>query len=265
MSTPARTATDAHHAGLPDLSSFGAILFDLDGVLTPTAAVHMRAWAKFATAYFDEHGPVSPYTEEDYYQHIDGRPRYDGVQALLASRGFQLPRGHPDDPPDAATICGLGNRKDQIFQRLLKEEGVTPYPGSVRLLDRLEQAGTPTAVVSSSRNAHEVLKAAHLEGRFKLVVDGEVAAREGLAGKPAPDTYQWGAKQLGVPAGRAVVVEDALTGVEAGRSGGFGLVVGVDRGAGVDELKAAGADVVVADLAELAAVVHPDGDGPTER
>jgi HAD superfamily hydrolase (TIGR01509 family) len=262
MTQPADSPASAPGVGLPDLSTFGAILFDLDGVLTPTAAVHMRAWAKFATAYFAEHGPVSPYTEEDYYQHIDGRPRYDGVQALLASRGFKLPRGTPTDPPGAATICGQGNLKDGIFQRLLQDEGVTPYAGSVKLLDRLDAAGTPTAVVSSSRNAHEVLKAAHLEGRFKVVVDGHVAAREGLAGKPSPATYLWAAKQLGVPADRAVVVEDALTGVGAGRSGGFGLVVGVDRGAGVDELKAAGANVVVPDLEELADVLPAGPDGP---
>ncbi len=239
----------------PDLSRFAAVLFDLDGVLTPTAAVHMHAWEALFTAYLREHDGAAPYTAQDYFDHIDGKQRYEGVAALLRSRGIELPWGAPDDPPEAETVCGLGNRKNLVFQRVLREEGVTPYPGSVALLERLEASGTPMAVVSSSRNAASVLAAAGLAERFSVVIDGVVAATENLASKPDPATYLAAALRLGVSAARTVVVEDALSGVAAGRAGGFGLVVGVDRGAGAAELSSAGADVVVADLAPLAATV----------
>lgn len=228
-----------------------AVLFDLDGVLTPTAAVHMRAWELMFRQYFAEHGIAPPYTDADYFTHVDGRPRYDGVRATLLSRGVRLPEGEPSDPPGLQTVCGLGNTKNALVNQLLAQEGVEPYPGSVRVVDALDRRGTPMAVVSSSRNTPAVLEAAGLGGRFPVIVDGVVAAARHLAGKPAPDTFLHAAELLGVPPERAVVVEDAVSGVAAGRAGGFGLVVGVDRGAGATALTEAGADVVVRDLGEL--------------
>ena len=233
-------------------SDFDGVLFDLDGVLTPTAEVHMHAWRTLFTDFLAERGDESgPYTDQDYFDHVDGKPRYDGVRSFLASRGITLPDGDPTDPPDAETVCGLGNRKNSTFNQVLKADGIVAYPGSVRLLDALREAGTAMAVVSSSRNARAVLQAAGLADRFTTVVDGEEARRLGLPGKPAPDTFLQAARELGVPRERAVVVEDATSGVAAGRAGDFGLVVGVDRGAGHAELTAAGADRVVDDLAEL--------------
>jgi beta-phosphoglucomutase family hydrolase len=233
------------------LADYDAVLFDLDGVLTPTADVHMRAWQQMFSDYLTARGVSQPYTESDYFDYIDGKPRYDGVRSFLASRGISLPDGDPADPPAAETVCGLGNRKNDVFAAVLQREGVQPYAGSLALLDELERRGTQLAVVSSSRNAPAVLEAAGLRNRFDVVVDGQLAAAEGLAGKPAPDTFVYAASRLGVGPGRAVVVEDALSGVEAGRAGDFGLVVGVDRGTGADRLTEAGADVVVRDLAEL--------------
>jgi len=233
-------------------SDFDGVLFDLDGVLTPTAEVHMHAWRTLFTDFLAERGDESgPYTDQDYFDHVDGKPRYDGVRSFLASRGITLPDGDPTDPPDAETVCGLGNRKNSTFNQVLKADGIVAYPGSVRLLDALREAGTAMAVVSSSRNARAVLQAAGLADRFTTVVDGEEARRLGLPGKPAPDTFLQAARELGVPRERAVVVEDATSGVAAGRAGDFGLVVGVDRGAGHAELTAAGADRAVDDLAEL--------------
>ena len=232
---------------------YSAALFDLDGVLTPTAEVHMRAWRDLFVDFLTKRGVVDrPYTEQDYYDHIDGKPRYDGVRSLLASRGLTLAEGTPDDGSDVETVCGLGNRKNAFFASVLADDGVQPYPGSVQLLDFLADRGTEMAVVSSSRNARAVLEASGLLDRFDIVIDGELAAREGLAGKPSGATYVYGAQQLGEPVQRTVVFEDALSGVEAGRDGGFGLVVGVDRGVGADRLTAAGAHLVVDDLAELA-------------
>jgi HAD superfamily hydrolase (TIGR01509 family) len=170
---------------------------------------------------------------------------------MLATRDITLPEGSPDDPPEAETVCGLGNRKNALFSAILETDGVQPYPGSVHALDRLRERSVPVAVVSSSRNAPAVLAAAGLRERFDVVVDGAVAAADGLAGKPAPDTYVAAARRLGVDPGHAVVVEDAVSGVAAGRAGSFGLVVGVDRGVGEQALLDAGADVVVSDLAEL--------------
>jgi HAD superfamily hydrolase (TIGR01509 family) len=234
------------------LDGLVAVLFDLDGVLTPTAVVHMHAWARLFAPLLDARG-VEPYTDADYFAHIDGKPRYDGVASLLASRGIELPWGDPADSPDTETVCGLGNRKNAVFTQVLETEGVTPYPGSVRLVDALIAAGRKVAVVSSSRNAVPVLAAAGLTDRFPVVVDGLVAAARGLRGKPDPATYLDAAAQLGVPRERAVVVEDAESGVASGRAGDFGLVVGVDRGAGADVLMEQGADLVVEDLAELLA------------
>jgi beta-phosphoglucomutase family hydrolase len=227
-----------------------AVLFDLDGVLTPTAELHMRAWEMLFAPLCRDAG-LAPYEQSDYFTHIDGRPRYDGVAAFLASRSVELPRGEASDAPGEATVCALGNRKDEIVNRLFAEEGIAPYQGSVDFLDAVTAAGAQVAVVSSSRNTPAVLDAAGLAHRFTVVVDGNRAAAEQLPGKPAPHTYLRAAELLGVPAAQAVVVEDAVSGVAAGRAGDFGLVIGVDRGVGAAALRQHGADVVVADLGEL--------------
>lgn len=233
-------------------SDYDGVLFDLDGVLTPTAEVHMHAWRTLFSDYLAERGDsTGPYTDQDYFDHIDGKPRYDGVRSFLASRDITLPEGDPSDPSEADTVCGLGNRKNATFNQVLEAEGIEAFPGSVRLLDALHAAGIAVAVVSSSRNARSVLQAAGLADRFEVVVDGEEARRLELPGKPAPDTFQQAAEDLHVAVKRAVVVEDATSGVAAGRAGDFGLVVGVDRGAGQQQLSAAGADLVVDDLAQL--------------
>ncbi|MTB72508.1 beta-phosphoglucomutase family hydrolase [Arsenicicoccus sp. MKL-02] len=234
-----------------DWTRYDAALFDLDGVITPTAIVHMRAWSEMFNAYLTSRGIAEPYTDEDYFAYVDGKPRYDGVRTFLASRGITLPEGEPTDAPGTETVCGLGNGKNDAFRTVLERDGVEPYAGSVQLLDHLAAIGTKVAVVSSSQNARPVLTSAGLVDRFPVIVDGVVARQDRLAGKPAPDTFLDAAERLGVPRERAVVLEDAESGVAAGRAGGFGLVVGVDRGAGVDRLTASGADVVVSDLAEL--------------
>ena len=228
-----------------------AVLFDLDGVLTPTAEVHMRAWHRLFTDYFTTHGITPAYSEDDYFAYVDGKPRYDGVRSALASRGLHLAEGSPDDPPGAETVAGLGNAKNAVLHELIEADGVQPYPGSVALLDHLVERGIPVAVVSSSRNARGVLRASGLLDRFEVIVDGHDADHPEIDGKPAPDMFVKAATDLGATPDRSVVVEDAVSGVRAGRAGDFGLVVGVDRGAGADELRAAGADVVVTDLAEL--------------
>jgi beta-phosphoglucomutase family hydrolase len=236
-------------------SEYDAVLFDLDGVITPTAEVHMRAWAEMFNAFLEAYeGPaadLSPYADADYFAHVDGKPRYDGVRDLLASRGIVLPEGSPDDPPTANTVCGLGNRKNEAFNVVLERDGVAAYPGSVLLLDHLRDLGEPLAVVSSSVNAPAVLAAAGLADRFQAVVSGAVATELGLPGKPAPDTFLYAAAELGATADTSVVLEDAVSGVRAGAAGGFALVIGVDRGAGAEALREAGATVVVQDLAEL--------------
>ena len=235
-----------------DWDDYDAALFDLDGVLTPTAEVHMRAWRDLFTDFLTLRGVTDrPYTEADYFEFIDGKPRYDGVRDFLASRGIDLAEGEPSDSAQTESVCGLGNRKNDFFAAALAADGVQPYPGSVVLLDHLAATGTKIAVVSSSRNAPAVLDAAGLADRFEVVVDGQVAADAGLPGKPAPDTFLEAARRLGVEPARAVVLEDAVSGVRAGHAGGFGLVVGVDRGAGPDQLTEGGADRVVADLDEL--------------
>ena len=232
------------------LGELRALLFDLDGVLTPTAEVHMRAWSRLFSEWFAAHD-LGPYTDADYFEHVDGRPRFDGVRAMLAARGVTLPEGHDDDSPDTETVRGLGNRKNAVFAAELAENGVEPYPGSVAFLDRAIALGVHVAVVSSSRNAVPVLEAAGLRDRFDVIVDGVVAAAEGITGKPAPDTYLEGARRLGLTADDCVVVEDAQSGVEAGRRGAFGLVLGVDRGTGAQTLLDFGADLVVDDLGTL--------------
>lgn len=237
-------------------TDYKAVLFDLDGVVTPTASVHMRAWAVmfdgFLASYDDAPDSAkTPFTDADYHRFVDGKPRYDGVRSFLASRGITLPEGSRDDGPDDVTVIGLGNRKNVAFNEVLAKEGVEAYPGSVRLLDHLASLGVPMAIVSSSANAVPVLTAAGLLDRFQAIVDGLVAAAEHLPGKPNPDTFLHGAKLLGADAADTVVLEDAVSGVAAGRAGALGLVIGVDRGAGVPALTAAGADLVVGDLAEL--------------
>ncbi len=233
------------------LTAYRAWLFDLDGVITPTAEVHMRAWADMFNTFLSSRGIDERYRDDDYFRHVDGKPRYDGVRDFLRSRDIELPEGTPDDDPHQETVCGLGNRKNAVFNDILQRDGVTAYPGSVALLDQLRDLGLEVAVVSSSRNAVEVLRAAGLSDRFEVVVDGNVARDHGLRGKPAPDTYEFASDELGVPHEHSIVIEDALSGVAAGAAGAFGLVVGVDRGVGERELIRAGADVVVSDLAEL--------------
>jgi beta-phosphoglucomutase family hydrolase len=233
-----------------DWSSWDAVLFDLDGVITPTAEVHMRAWSTMFNTFLEQRGEA-PYTDEDYFAHVDGKPRYDGVAAFLASRGIDLPWGEPGDSPGTETVCGLGNRKNNAFGEVLARDGVEPYPGSVELVRRLHERDVRVAIVSSSANAPDVLRAAGILDQFETVVDGAVARDRKLPGKPRPDTYLYAAQLLDTAPARAVVVEDALSGVQAGAAGSFGLVVGVDRGAGEAALRDGGADVVVSDLAEL--------------
>ncbi len=227
-----------------------AVLFDLDGVITPTAEVHMRAWSDMFSEFlasWDGEGDTAAYTDVDYFAHVDGKPRYDGVRDFLTSRGIPAPQD---------LVRELGDRKNDAFNVVLARDGVQPYPGSVRLLDHLGRLGTPLGVVSSSANAPAVLEAAGLLARFRTVMSGAVATELGLPGKPAPDTFLHAAAELGATPQRSVVLEDAVSGVRAGRAGDFGRVVGVDRGAGEKALREAGADVVVADLADLV----PAGD-----
>ncbi len=223
--------------------SFAAVLFDLDGVITPTAEIHEHAWAELFADY--------SYTRADYLRSIDGKPRYDGVRSFLASRGVEMAEGDPGDPPGTDTVCGLGNRKNELFNVILERDGIAPYPASATTLDLLEQNQIPAAIVSSSKNARTVLDAAGLGARFDVVVDGVVATEHGIAGKPAPDMFIHAAVQLGADPARTVVVEDAVSGVAAGAAGGFAVVIGVDRGAGEAELLSNGASFVVKDLAEL--------------
>src|SRR5579875_749549 len=215
--------------GLPD--GIRACLFDLDGVLTQTAKVHAQAWKRTFDPLLAQRGQPEFDIVRDYDEYVDGKPRYDGVRSFLQSRGIQLPEGRPDDPPDADTICGVGNRKNELVLRLIDEQGVEPYEGSVRYLHAVREAG--------------------IEQLFDARVDGNVAEREHLKGKPAPDTFLAAARELGVAPARAAVFEDALAGVKAGHDGGFGFVVGVDRAGQADALRAHGASVVVQDLAEL--------------
>jgi beta-phosphoglucomutase family hydrolase len=236
---------------------FDAALFDLDGVLTRTATVHATAWRSMFDEFLErrskgEHEAFVPFSlPDDYIQHVDGKPRYDGVRHFLASRDITLPEGDPTDPPETVTVCGLGNRKDALFNRVLATEGVEVFAGSVRLLEAVRAAGIKTAVVSSSKNCTTIVESAGLSDQFDASVDGHAVEDGGLQGKPAPDTYLEAARQLGVDPARAVVFEDALSGVEAGRNGHFGLVVGVDRADQAEALLEHGADIVVTDLATL--------------
>jgi alpha,alpha-trehalose phosphorylase len=237
--------------------AFDAVLFDLDGVLTTTRSMHVAAWKRtfddVLQQWAPEHdGRTAPFDEDtDYATYVDGKPRQDGVRDFLASRGIHLPDGSPDSPPEELSVWGVGNRKQLLVEDELARHGVDAFPGSVRWVQALRQAGFRTAVVSSSRNCSAILVYAGIASLFDAVVDGDALAELRLAGKPAPDAYLEGARRLGVPPGRAVVVEDAIAGVEAGRAGNFGLVIGVDRDGDVDQLRAHGADVVVTDLGQL--------------
>jgi beta-phosphoglucomutase family hydrolase len=241
--------------GLPDAVT--ACLFDLDGVLTQTAKVHSAAWKQMFDGYLHQRAaraqeafvPFDPIREYDEY--VDGKPRYDGVRSFLASRGIELPEGNADDPPGAETIHGLGNLKNEIVLKLIHEQGVQRYEGSVRYVEAARASGLRCAVVSSSTNCRDVLAAASIQELFEEIIDGVVAERDHLAGKPAPDTFLAGARALGAKPAAAAVFEDALAGVEAGHAGRFGFVVGVDRVGQAEALRAHGADVVVSDLAEL--------------
>ncbi len=240
---------------LPD--TIAACLFDLDGVLTRTAELHAAAWKQtfddFLRRQAKPTGAASvPFDElADYDAFVDGKPRAAGVRSFLASRGIELVEGSPADAASADTVYSLGRRKNQLLQELMTQRGVHAYEGSARFLTAVRDAGLRRAVVTSSENASAVLVAAGMEGAFEVQVDGEVAHQLGLAGKPAPDVFLEAARRLGVAPAKAAVFEDALAGVAAGRAGGFGLVVGVDRAGQAAQLRAAGADVVVADLAEL--------------
>lgn len=240
---------------LPD--GITACLFDLDGVLTETAKIHAQAWKQifddFLRARSEQRGEAFKEFDlvADYDEYVDGKPRLDGVRSFLQSRRIELPLGSPDDPPDADTLYGLGRRKNDVVLKLIREQGVEPYEGSVAFVRKAIEQGLRRAVVSSSTNCQDVLEAAGIEDLFEARIDGHVAEEQGLAGKPAPDTYLAGARTLGVEPGQAAVFEDALAGVEAGRAGNFGCVVGVDRVGQADALRRHGADVVVRDLAEL--------------
>jgi beta-phosphoglucomutase family hydrolase len=236
--------------GLPD--SIRACLFDLDGVLTRTATVHFAAWKRTFDEFLRAHDPAAPeFTQADYNAYVDGRHRADGVRGFLASRSIVLPEGAPGDAPDAATVQAIATRKNELVLRELEEHGVEVYEGSVRYLRAVKEAGLATAIVTASANGEQVIAAAGFADLIDARVDGLVAARDGLRGKPEPDTFLAGARVLGVEPAEAVVYEDALSGVAAGRAGKFGFVVGVDRVGQAAQLAEMGADVVVQDLSEL--------------
>ena len=234
-----------------------AVLLDLDGVITDTANMHAACWKQMFDEFLQKRAaergePFRPFDlATDYRLYVDGKPRFDGVRDFLTSRGIQLPEGSPDDPPQAQTVGGLGNRKNDLVNKVIEEGGVEPYEGSVKFIHELRDQGFKIAVVTSSQNCEAVLKAVKLDGFFDVRVDGNTIRAQHLAGKPAPDTFLASLRQLGVAPARAVVVEDAISGVEAGRSGNFGLVIGVARKGNAEELRHHGAHLVVNDLSEL--------------
>lgn len=236
---------------------YDAVIFDLDGVITDTARIHSVAWKKLFDQYLAQRASrdgkhYEPFDISiDYRRYVDGKPRYEGVRSFLESRGIHLPYGVAEDKPDQETICGLGNKKNPMFLEGLKTEGVDVYQSSLRLLEALRAMGIKTAIVSSSKNCATILDVAHITDLFDVKVDGKDAARLGLKGKPDPDTFLEAAQELGVEPVRSVIVEDAISGVQAGRSGKFGCVLGVDRTGHSDDLRKNGADVVVSDLSEV--------------
>lgn len=242
-----RDFSAAHPVGF-DPENYDAFLFDLDGVITPTVDAHRRAWQQTFDMFFEATGQP-PYREAEYFESLDGRARSEGVVTLLAVRGILLPEAGGTEWQ--SSVQGVGHRKNAMFTEMLESDGISAYPGSIRLLDQLRDLGKPLAVVSSSRNAEPVLRAAGLWDHFHALIDGLVSARDQLPSKPHPETFLRAAQQLGVTPERTVVFEDATSGVAAGSTGGFGLVVGVDRGAGEDALRQAGAHLVVQDLEEL--------------
>ena len=251
--------------GLPD--GIAACLFDMDGVVTQTAVVHAAAWKEMFDGFLRQRAestgtefvPFDAHAEYDAY--VDGKPRLDGTRSFLASRGIDLPEGSPDDPPGMPTIYGLSNRKNQLVLAKLAAGGVKVYEGTVSYIRSVRNAGMSTAIVSSSANTQQILDAAGLAGLFDVRIDGQIAKERGLHGKPAPDTFLAAAGELHAPPSRAVVFEDALAGVEAGRAGRFGFVVGVDRVGQADELAKHGADIVVRDLSELLDRDGSSGEG----
>jgi beta-phosphoglucomutase family hydrolase len=236
---------------------YDAVLFDLDGVITNTATLHATCWKQMFDEYLRERAEQKGEAfrafdlATDYRLYVDGKPRFDGVRDFLRSRGIQLPEGNPDDPADVQTVHGLGNRKNDLVNRAIAEVGVESYAGTVQFIHQLRRDGFKIAVVTSSQNCDAVLRAAKLDDLFKVRVDGNVIQAQRLAGKPAPDTFLIAAKLLDVEPTRTVVIEDAISGVEAGSNGKFGLVIGVARKGNVEELKRHGAHLVVDDLGEL--------------
>jgi beta-phosphoglucomutase family hydrolase len=237
--------------GLPD--DITALLFDLDGVLTQTAKVHFKAWKQTFDAYLKSRDgdDFRQFTQDDYNDYVDGMPRADGVRSFLKSRDIELPEGSSGDSPDAETVNGIGNRKNDLVLEIIKRDGVEPYEGSVAYVKAAQKAGLKRAVVSASANCRAVLKSAGIEDLFQQIIDGNTTEEQHLQGKPHPDTYLAGAKAVGVDPSQAAVFEDATAGVQAGHDGHFGYVVGVDRVDHAQALTQHGADVVVKDLSEL--------------
>lgn len=240
--------------GLPE--DITTLLFDLDGVLTRTADVHAAAWKQTFDQLLRERAErdgseFREFEPTDYTRHVDGKPREAGVRDFLASRGIELSEGEESDPPDAETVSGVARRKNDLVTELIERDGVEVFSGSIDYLRAAREAGLRTAVVSSSRNTPAILDAAGIADLFETRVDGSVAAERGLPGKPAPDTFLEAARELGAEPRRAAVFEDAIAGVEAGRAGEFGYVVGVDRAGHAEALREHGADIVVSDLGEL--------------
>lgn len=239
--------------------AFDALILDMDGVITDTARVHMAAWTELFDHYLTDQAPPDAdrrsFSQEDYHRYVDGRARIDGVEAFLGSRGVELPHGQPDDPPGSTTAWALANRKNELFHAALEAEGVHVFHSTVRLVEAIQKAGWRTAVVTASRNRADVLAAAGIGDLFDAAVDGIDAAELDLAGKPEPATFLEAARRLDVEPDRAVLVEDARSGVAAGKAGDFGLVIGVDRVGQARELADAGADLVVSDLGEIELVL----------